>query len=110
MSTRRRFSGDLKAKVALEALRGDKTIQEIAVRVKQDPGGMIYCTGIHLISAAYLSYEVGPPQVVVPWGVCLLALFSHGTTPCTSGEYLVDLLIVPSSHSSPVNPGRFTRA
>ena len=32
-------------------------------RVKQDPGRMIYCTGIHLISAAYLSYEVGPPQL-----------------------------------------------
>ena len=34
MSTRRRFSGDFKAKVALEALRGDKTIQEIAARHK----------------------------------------------------------------------------
>ena len=32
MSTRRRFTGDFKAKVALEALRGDKTIQEIATR------------------------------------------------------------------------------
>ena len=32
MSTRRRFTGEFKAKVALEALRGDKTIQEIAVR------------------------------------------------------------------------------
>ena len=32
MSTRRRFSGEFKAKVALEALRGDKTIQEIAAR------------------------------------------------------------------------------
>ena len=28
MSTRRRFSGDFKAKVALEASRGDKTIQD----------------------------------------------------------------------------------
>ena len=28
MSTRRRFTGEFKAKVALEALRGDKTIQE----------------------------------------------------------------------------------
>ena len=37
MSTRRRFSGDFKAKVALEALRGDKTIQEIAVRHKVHP-------------------------------------------------------------------------
>ena len=37
MSTRRRFSGDFKAKVALEALRGDKTIQEIATRHKVHP-------------------------------------------------------------------------
>ena len=37
MSTRRRFTGEFKAKVALEALRGDKTIQEIAVRHKVHP-------------------------------------------------------------------------
>ena len=38
MSTRRRFSGDFKAKVALEeARRGDKTIQEIATRHKIHP-------------------------------------------------------------------------
>ena len=37
MSTTRRFSGDFKAKVALEALRGDKTIQEIATRHKVHP-------------------------------------------------------------------------
>ena len=37
MSTRRRFSGDFKPKVALEALRGDKTIQEIATRHKIHP-------------------------------------------------------------------------
>ena len=30
MTIRRQFTGDFKAKVALEALRGDKTIQEIA--------------------------------------------------------------------------------
>ena len=29
---RRRFSGELKAKIALETLRGDRTLQEIAVR------------------------------------------------------------------------------
>ena len=33
----RRFSGEFKAKVALEALRGDKTVQEIAVRHKIHP-------------------------------------------------------------------------
>ncbi len=37
MTTRRRFSGEFKAKVALEALRGDKTIQEIATRHKVHP-------------------------------------------------------------------------
>ena len=30
MTKRRRFSGELKAKVALEALRSDRTLQEIA--------------------------------------------------------------------------------
>ena len=37
MTTRRRFTGEFKAKVALEALRGDKTTQEIAVRHKVHP-------------------------------------------------------------------------
>ena len=37
MSARRRLSGEFKAKVALEALRGDKTIQETAMRHKVHP-------------------------------------------------------------------------
>ncbi len=37
MAKRRRFTADFKAKVALEALRGDKTIQEIAARYKVHP-------------------------------------------------------------------------
>ena len=37
MTTRRRFTPDFKAKVALEALRGDRTIQEIAARHKVHP-------------------------------------------------------------------------
>ena len=37
MSTRRRFTADFKAKVALEALRGDRSIQEIAARHKVHP-------------------------------------------------------------------------
>ncbi len=37
MTTRRRFTADFKAKVALEARRGDKTIQEIATRHKVHP-------------------------------------------------------------------------
>lgn len=37
MAKRRRFTAGFKAKVALEALRGDKTIQEIAARHKLHP-------------------------------------------------------------------------
>ncbi len=37
MTTRRRFTADFKAKVALEAIRGDKPIQEIAARNKVHP-------------------------------------------------------------------------
>ena len=37
MATRRRFTADFKARVALDALRGDKTIQEIATRHKVHP-------------------------------------------------------------------------
>ena len=37
MSPRRRFSGDFKPKVTLEAPRGEKTIQEIAARHKVHP-------------------------------------------------------------------------
>ncbi len=37
MTKRRRFTADFKAKVALEALRGDKTIQEIATRRELHP-------------------------------------------------------------------------
>ena len=37
MTTRRRFTREFKVKVALEALRGDKAIQEIATRHKVHP-------------------------------------------------------------------------
>ena len=37
MSTRRRFSTEFKAKVALKALQGGKTIQEIAARHRVHP-------------------------------------------------------------------------
>ena len=40
MVTRRRFTADFKARVALEALRGDKTIQEIATKHKVSPPTM----------------------------------------------------------------------
>ena len=37
MTTRRRFTAAFKAKVALETLRGDKTVQEIATKHKVHP-------------------------------------------------------------------------
>jgi transposase-like protein len=37
MTKRRRFTADFKARVAREALRGDKTIQEIAARHQVHP-------------------------------------------------------------------------
>lgn len=37
MTRRRRFSAEFKARVALEALRGDRTIQEIASKHKVHP-------------------------------------------------------------------------
>jgi len=37
MTTRRRFTAEFKAKVALEALRGDRTIQEIATKHQVHP-------------------------------------------------------------------------
>ncbi len=37
MTVRRRFTAEFKARVALDALRGDKTIQEIAARHKVHP-------------------------------------------------------------------------
>ena len=36
-STRRRFSGELEAKIALEALRGDRMLQEIASKHQVHP-------------------------------------------------------------------------
>jgi transposase len=37
MTARRRFTAEFKARVALEALRGDKTVQEIAARHQVHP-------------------------------------------------------------------------
>ena len=37
MMARRRFTAEFKARVALEALRGDKTIQELAAKHKVHP-------------------------------------------------------------------------
>ena len=40
MAKRRKFSDQFKAKVALEALRGDRTIQEIAAKHRLHPTQM----------------------------------------------------------------------
>ncbi len=37
MTMQRRFTGEFKARVALEALRGDKTVQEIAAKHRVHP-------------------------------------------------------------------------
>ena len=37
MTTRRRFTAEFKARVALDALRGDRTVQEIAAKHKVHP-------------------------------------------------------------------------
>ena len=37
MTNRRRFTAEFKARVALDALRGDQTIQEIAAKRKVHP-------------------------------------------------------------------------
>jgi transposase-like protein len=37
MTKRRRFTADFRARVAVEALRGDKTVQEIAAKHKVHP-------------------------------------------------------------------------
>jgi len=57
MTKRRRFTADFKAKVALEALRGDKTIQEIAARNKVHP---------NQVSAPSQTPCIWPPQATAP--------------------------------------------
>ena len=46
MSKRRRFSGELKAKIALEALRGDRTLQEIASKHQVHPNQVSAWKGV----------------------------------------------------------------
>ncbi len=68
MTRRRRFTADFKTRVALEALRGDKTIQEIAARYKVHPNqvsgwkrqavdglGAIFSNGVDKVRVAYES-------------------------------------------------------
>ena len=55
MIKRRRFTADFKAKVALEALRGDKTIQAIAARHKVHPNqvGAWKCQAVDGLCAVF---------------------------------------------------------
>ena len=55
MRTRRRFSAEFKAKVALEAIQGHLTVAE-----QEESGGVIE-PRIHLSQAAILSRILGPP-------------------------------------------------
>ena len=48
MTKRRNFSDNFKASVALEALRGDKTVQEIAAKMAAPPNA-----GEHVETAGY---------------------------------------------------------
>ena len=58
-SKRRRFSGELKAKVALEALRGDRTLQEIASQHQVHPNQVSVPTiGAGLVAVARRHLEV----------------------------------------------------
>ena len=41
MTTRRQFTAEFKARVALDALRGDRTVQEIAAKHKVHPNGRV---------------------------------------------------------------------
>ncbi len=43
MTKRRRFTAEFKARVALDALRGDKTIQEIAAKRQVHPNQVSTC-------------------------------------------------------------------
>ncbi len=53
METRRNFSIDFKAKVALEAIRGERNITELATKQQLHPNPM------HLSHAAKLSHQAG---------------------------------------------------
>ena len=58
----RRFSGDLKAKLALEALRGDRTLQEIALKHQVRSKGLARCSRTvwaavgEIMKARYVSF------------------------------------------------------
>jgi transposase-like protein len=72
MTKRRRFTAEFKARVALDALRGDKTIQEIAGKHKVHPNqvsawkrqaidglGAIFSNGVDKVRVDYESEVYG---------------------------------------------------
>ena len=52
MAKRRRFSAPFQAKVALEALRGDRTIQEIAAKHQIHPN-QVWCADITFVPVCH---------------------------------------------------------
>ena len=76
MTTRRRFAADFKARVALEALRGDKTIQEIAARHKVHPNQV--STWNKTIQEIAARHKVHPNHVRrwTGWGRCFRTVWS----------------------------------
>jgi len=61
MVSRRRYSAEFKAQVALEALRGDQTINEIAARHALHPNQILQWKK-HLLSAAPELFTRGKSQ------------------------------------------------
>ena len=83
MVTRRRFTADFKARVALEALRGDKTIQEIATKHKVDPsrksGGALHrlhCFCLEFDGACEVQRRVPTDWIIEPVDVSGYGSFS----------------------------------
>ncbi len=68
MAKRRQFSTDFKAKVALEAIRGELTLAEIAQKYQVHPN-MI--AGFPGLSGASVGAKY--PFEKLPWGLCCLA-------------------------------------
>ena len=87
MRTRRRFSGEFKAKVALEAIRGHQTVAELVTK-----------------------YEIHPTQIAA-WkreAVEKLAkVFDESTPPVKAAEMMVD---VASENVSATRPRPFADA
>lgn len=62
MAKRRKFTDQFMAKVALEALRGDKTIQEIAARHQAHPNQVSTCKRQAVEGMADVFARVGKPE------------------------------------------------